>query len=458
MSYLRVDSLSCRFQAEGGEDRGLSDVSFRVEGGSCTCIIGRSGVGKSTLLRAIAGLHQVSSGAVAVGSDEDEKVLQSEYEYVPPHDREIGFSFQKGRGLQPKKTVRENLLFPVTRGRTLLGVRGSDDSNENRVFQTGMDFWLCEAESVLGALVYGEDDDDIQRKKRTAVKEFLDKNVGELSGGQRQRVALARAFMRDDRVAYLLDEPFSGQDNPLRQKLLLHLKARIAEGADGDSDRSPAYIIVTHNQSEALGLADRILVLEPASFGDDVMHVEGQEYGPKDLYTAPCESSVASFIGDPCMNFMVGKWRHRDIQLGGRCRSLTDDWLGRSVGHAAESGDILVGVRPEDVHVHESRPEDDPSRWLFQGTIQGFRFEGEEYIVEMSSDDLGDLHALSGASFFQIQVHRQRGEEIGARWRNGELSETVFFSWSMEDTHFFSLDGSGARFTADDSHCGRIGD
>lgn len=242
----------------------INDVSLEIKDKEFVVLVGASGCGKSTLLRMIAGLEDISSGEIYIG---DKKVNN-----VPPKDRDIAFVFQS-YALYPHMTVRENIAFG-------LKMRKVDKATIEKKVQ--------EAAEILN------------------LGEYLDRKPKQLSGGQRQRVALGRAIVRNPKV-FLMDEPLSNLDAKLRVQMRSEIK-KLHEKLQ------TTFIYVTHDQTEALTMGDRIVVLN----NGDIQQVAS----PDEIYNNPTNTFVAGFVGSPQMNFIEGK----DIGL---------------------DENILYGIRPE---------------------------------------------------------------------------------------------------------------
>ena len=228
-----------------GETEVLQEVSLSIKQGEFVVLVGPSGCGKSTLLRMVAGLELPTSGTISI----DSKVVNT----LPPKSRGVGMVFQN-YALYPHMTVRDNLKF----GLKLARVEASEIDNR-----------VKEAADVLGLSVH------------------LEKKPGQLSGGQKQRVAMGRAMVRRPKV-FLFDEPLSNLDAQLRVKMrteISHLHRRL----------NATSIYVTHDQVEAMTLADRIAVMNKGRLE--------QVGSPLELYQNPRTRFVASFIGTPQMNF-----------------------------------------------------------------------------------------------------------------------------------------------------------
>ncbi|MBL8571721.1 MAG: sn-glycerol-3-phosphate ABC transporter ATP-binding protein UgpC [Phreatobacter sp.] len=262
----------------------LHGVSMHIEDGEFVALVGPSGCGKSTLLRMIAGLEDVTSGEIKIG----DRVVND----VAPKDRDIAMVFQN-YALYPHMNVRDNMGFALK--------------------QRGVPRAEIEARVVNAGRILGLD-------------ALLDRKPRALSGGQRQRVAMGRAIVRDPNV-FLFDEPLSNLDAKLRVQMRSEIK-------ELHQRLGTTTIYVTHDQVEAMTLADRVVVMNGG--------VVEQEGPPLELYDRPKTAFVAAFIGSPPMNFLDGAMIDRTVfQLkdGTKLQLPIPDQQGRSR--------LTVGVRPE---------------------------------------------------------------------------------------------------------------
>ncbi|MBO6755022.1 MAG: ABC transporter ATP-binding protein [Roseibium sp.] len=254
-----------------GDVEVITPLDLTIEDGEFAVFVGPSGCGKSTLLRLIAGLEDVTSGAINI----DGKNATN----VPPAKRGLAMVFQS-YALYPHMSVRKNIAFP-------LRMAGLDKAEQNRRVE--------QAAAVLN------------------LTDYLDRRPGQLSGGQRQRVAIGRAIVREP-AAFLFDEPLSNLDAALRVGMRLEI-------SELHKRLNTTMIYVTHDQVEAMTMADKIVVLNAG-------HIE-QVGSPLDLYRAPRNLFVAGFIGSPKMNFIEG-------------------------AEAEKLGAHTIGIRPEHIAVSES--------------------------------------------------------------------------------------------------------
>jgi len=293
MTGVRLEGVTKRF----GSVTALDDVSLEVEDGEFFAVLGPPGAGKTTLLRTIVGLERPEQGDVYAG---DERITD-----VYPGDRDIAIVFQN-LALYPDKSVRDNLAFPL---------------KQAKVPKREIERRVSEVAAVL------------------KIERLLKRKPAKLSGGERQRVALGRAMVRDPR-ALLLDEPLSALDALLRLEMRAELKRLQRE-----LGRTVVY--VTHDQVEAMSMADRVAVLRQGRLQ--------QVAPPEDIYHRPANRFVAMVVGSPPMNFLhgVAAWvegslevRHPDFVV------VVDAAPSTAVeGRVPEGTECLIGVRPEDVGV-----------------------------------------------------------------------------------------------------------
>jgi multiple sugar transport system ATP-binding protein len=286
MAEIVLDGVSKRF-ADGFE--AVKDMSLDVADGEFVILVGPSGCGKSTALRMIAGLEDITEGELRIG---DTVVNQ-----MAPKERDIAMVFQN-YALYPHMTVRENMAFPLKLAKV------PEEEAEKKVE---------EAARILD------------------LTEHLDRKPANLSGGQRQRVAMGRAIVRDPK-AFLMDEPLSNLDAKLRVQMRTEV-SRI------QSRLGTTTVYVTHDQTEAMTLGDRVAVMRSG--------VLQQVGSPGELYGNPKNLFVAGFIGSPAMNFMPATIDGDIVKL-----PIGDVRIPDEVRQRVESGDgardsVIVGIRPE---------------------------------------------------------------------------------------------------------------
>jgi multiple sugar transport system ATP-binding protein len=276
-----------------GELTVIPGLSLEIPDHEFVVLVGPSGCGKSTLLRILAGLEAINDGEVFIG--------ERRVNGVPASKRDIAMVFQD-YALYPHMTVRQNMAFA-------LEMRGMPKAE--------MDKRIREAATLLH------------------IEDYLDRRPKALSGGQRQRVAMGRAIVRDPKV-FLFDEPLSNLDAKLRAQVRAEIKAL-------SQKLKTTMVFVTHDQVEAMTMADRIVVMKSG--------VIQQVGSPEEVYEAPANMFVAGFIGSPAMNFLP-------VEADGRALRLKD---GRKIGAASAAGfgalkeaapkNIVLGIRPEHFNV-----------------------------------------------------------------------------------------------------------
>ena len=277
MASVSIRNVIKRF----GETAVLHGVSIEIPDGSFTVLVGPSGCGKSTLLRMVAGLENISGGEVAIA----DKVVNQ----VPPKERDIAMVFQN-YALYPHMTVRDNMAFSLALAK------------KDKAF---IDERVGKAAQILG------------------LAPLLDRFPRQLSGGQRQRVAMGRCIVRDPQV-FLFDEPLSNLDAKLRAGTRLEIQKLHAE-------LGVTSLFVTHDQVEAMTLAQRMIVMNAGRM---------EQIGtPDEVYHRPATTFVAGFIGSPPMNLLEGQADGSRFTVGGVTLALP--------AAAPRAGPLLLGVRPE---------------------------------------------------------------------------------------------------------------
>ncbi|MBB3149607.1 multiple sugar transport system ATP-binding protein [Phyllobacterium trifolii] len=320
----------------------IHQMNFNIDDGEFVVLVGPSGCGKSTLLRMIAGLEEISGGAIRIG----EKIIND----VAPMDRDIAMVFQN-YALYPHMTVAENMGFSLR----LRGVPKSKKEAQVR-----------RAAEMLGLVNY------------------LDRYPRNLSGGQRQRVAMGRAIVRDPQV-FLFDEPLSNLDAKLRVQMRTEIK-------ELHQRMKTTTVYVTHDQIEAMTMADKIVVLR-----DGVIEQIGS---PLDLYDNPANQFVASFIGSPAMNFIRGEIVPGPVPVF----VAESGWRMEVSNITAAQRQVLLGVRPEHL---EFVPEDEEG--ALPAEIVVIEPTGSETMVAMRAAGMEIL-----ASFRERHLLRP-GEKVGLR-------------------------------------------
>ena len=391
MADIVLEGVSKRFD-DGYE--AVKDMDLEVKDGEFVILVGPSGCGKSTALRMIAGLEDITEGELRIGGD-----VMNQY---APKDRDIAMVFQN-YALYPHMTVRENMGFA-------LKLAGTDK---------------------------GEIDKKVEEAARTLdLEQHLDRRPANLSGGQRQRVAMGRAIVRDPK-AFLMDEPLSNLDAKLRVQMRTEV-SRLQK------DLNTTTVYVTHDQTEAMTLGDRVAVMRSGALQ--------QVDTPAELYERPANLFVAGFIGSPAMNFMpatlegdTAKLPFGDVRLTEEQRHALDGAGGR---------DVIAGARPEAFEDASLVGDTKDRGHTFKAKIDLVESMGSElyayFPIEsegVRSQELDELAADSGAA----EVPGSGANQIVARLdaasqvERGQEAEI----WVDTTTLLFFDPQSGERLGAD---------
>lgn len=330
MASITLKHVSKRwgsFVAVNDFDLEIADQEFLV-------LLGPSGCGKTTTMRMIAGLENVTEGEIYIG----ERLVNA----LEPKDRDVAMVFQS-YGLYPNMTVWENIRFP-------LKIRKVDPSLHEQQVQRAVEM--------------------------VELEEFVQRRPAALSGGQRQRVALARAIVREPTV-FLMDEPLSNLDAKLRVSTRAQIK-------NLQHELQTTTIYVTHDQIEAMTLADRVVVMN-----DGIIQQVGT---PKEIYNTPANIFVAGFMGTPAMNLVEGEmydgtFNGPGVQVSGLSKQI--------------SGSIVLGFRAEDATLADNNVSDDDGK--FEGTVFSVELLGEATMVT----------TRSGAALIAIKADKDYHTNIG---------------------------------------------
>ena len=308
-------------------------------------LVGPSGCGKSTTLRMIAGLEEISEGEVII----DGRVVND----VPPKDRDIAMVFQN-YALYPHMTVYENMAFSL---------------KLKKVDKKTIDEKVREAAEILD------------------ITQYLDRKPKALSGGQRQRVAIGRAIVREPKV-FLMDEPLSNLDAKLRNQMraeIIKLRQRI----------NTTFIYVTHDQTEAMTLGDRIVIMRDGFI---------QQIGtPQEVFNHPSNLFVAGFIGTPQMNFFDAELKKSgdkySVVLNGTEFAISAEKQASLKAHGAAAGPVVLGVRPEHIMLCEKGTESikaavDVSEMMGSSIHLHVNAGGKDVVLVISTVDLPEDHKL----------------------------------------------------------------
>jgi len=357
MAELKLKGISKTFDNVSA----LKNINLDIKDGEFFVLLGPTGAGKTTILRCIAGLEYPDEGALII----DEDVVNA----VIPAQRDVAMVFQYYT-LYPHLNVRENLEFPL--------------KSKLRSFPR----------------------EEIDKRVLTAAKilridDKLDHKATELSGGEMQRVGIGRAIVRQPRL-FLMDEPLSNLDAKLREGLRSEL-ARI------HIDMGKTFLYVTHDQVEAMTLADRVGILNEG----EILQVGT----PDEIYNNPATTFVASFVGSPQINLLKAEVENKTLNIPeiGISSVLTRD----QIATLGDRKEILFGVRPEDVEVEKGSGKGAPGQVYFKQSM------GAEDILNIKCGK-GMLKALVAP-----HLKLQEGNEIS-------------FSFDMDRTHFFDIESERA--------------
>jgi multiple sugar transport system ATP-binding protein len=333
----------------------IHGVNIDVEDHEFVVLVGPSGCGKSTLLRMIAGLETISGGEIAIG----DKVVND----VPPRDRDIAMVFQN-YALYPHMSIFDNMGFSLK-----LRKRPKSEIEEK----------VLEAAEILN------------------LKPYLDRSPGQLSGGQRQRVAMGRALVRDARV-FLFDEPLSNLDAKLRVTMRTEIKAL-------HQRLKTTSVYVTHDQIEAMTMADRIVVMNAG-------RVE-QVGAPLELYDRPANLFVAGFLGSPSMNFIKGRYRRGDDGAHVICGDGTALPVS-PVSSAWNDEPVVLGIRPEHLRL----------------AAEGEGVAATVDVVEPTGANIEVFADLAGERVCAVFNERHPFQP----------GETISLGWDLDKVHLFDSD------------------
>jgi multiple sugar transport system ATP-binding protein len=360
MAELKLDSI---YKIYDNKVTAVSDFNLHIQDKEFIVFVGPSGCGKSTTLRMIAGLEEISKGDFFI----DGKRVND----VAPKDRDIAMVFQN-YALYPHMSVRDNMAFG-------LKLRKFPKEEINRR--------VNDAAKILG------------------LEPYLDRKPKALSGGQRQRVALGRAIVRDAKV-FLMDEPLSNLDAKLR----VQMRAEIAKL---HQRLQTTTIYVTHDQTEAMTMATRLVVMK-----DGLIQQVGS---PKEVYEKPENVFVGGFIGSPAMNFLKGKVEDGKFVLSGNTSVQIPEGKMKVLREQGYVGkDIILGVRPEDIH-------DEP---VFIEASTGTKINAKIDVSELLGAETMLYSSIDGQDFIA---------RVDAR-SNIKPGDMIELAIDMNKTHFFDAE------------------
>jgi multiple sugar transport system ATP-binding protein len=384
----------------------VSDLDLNVEDGEFIVLVGPSGCGKTTALRMVAGLESISGGTIRIG----DRVVNT----VPPKERDIAMVFQN-YALYPHMSVYDNMAFGL---------------KLRKISKSEIDRRVKEAATILG------------------LSEFLQRKPKALSGGQRQRVAMGRAIVREPK-AFLMDEPLSNLDAKLRVQMRSEI-ARIQQ------QLGTTTIYVTHDQTEAMTMGDRVAVIRKG--------ILQQVDTPQFLYDHPNNLFVAGFIGSPAMNMVEAKLTREDgsafVEFGGVRLSVPDQvFAERPALRGYEGRSVIIGLRPEDMEDASLVPEAPADRRIRSG-VNLREALGADVLVHFSvkapeviTEDVRELaHDVGQEALQAVEERAKAGESTflarlnpRTEVREGQEVELVV---DVTRLHFFDAD-SGLGIYAD---------
>ena len=389
MAELTLQNLTKVYDDTEGSITAVDEVSMTVRDGEFLVLVGPSGCGKSTTLRMIAGLETVTDGSIRI----DDREVQE----LAPSERDVAMVFQS-YALYKRMTAEKNMGY---------GLKHSTDmSAEERTKR------IRESAELLG------------------IEELLDDKPEAMSGGQKQRVALGRAIVRDPDV-FLLDEPLSNLDAKLRSHMRTELQ-RI------QSDLGVTTVYVTHDQTEAMTMADRIAIID----GGELQQVDPPEYA----YDHPENEFVGTFLGSPSMNVLDTTLRNE----GEYAIEFEGTTLGRlpssAVDGALSTGPIRLGLRPEDISL-EGPPPNAAESIQLDATVAVSEYQGNDNFVFLDTGgttltarvpphvypDPGESVTVSVAARDVFLFDSDTGESLKTRGIDGEPAATLNQSTAFDD-------------------------
>ena len=322
----------------------VHDFNLEIADKEFIVLVGPSGCGKSTTLRMVAGLEDISEGDLIIGG--------KRVNDVEPKDRDIAMVFQS-YALYPHMTVYENMAFAL---------------KLRKVPKDEIDKKVREAAAILD------------------ITQYLERKPKALSGGQRQRVAIGRAIVRDPQV-FLMDEPLSNLDAKLRNQMraeIIKLRQRI----------NTTFIYVTHDQTEAMTLGDRIVIMKDGFI---------QQIGtPQEVFDRPANLFVAGFIGSPQMNFFDAKLQKKDgkyqIAVADAVMEVSDKAQKLLTEKSVGDMDVVVGIRPEHISFapvagpHTVSSKVDVSEMMGSEVYLHVNAAGKDVVLRIPTTELPEEH------------------------------------------------------------------
>ncbi|SFC54616.1 carbohydrate ABC transporter ATP-binding protein, CUT1 family [Halobiforma haloterrestris] len=384
MASIELTDLTKRFD----DVTAVDGIDLEARDGEFLVVVGPSGCGKSTTLRCIAGLESPTAGTVRIG---DEDVTAQE-----PHERDIAMVFQN-YALYPHMTAERNMTF---------GMRSATDFSSAEI-----DRRVAQAAATLG------------------IDDLLDRKPSALSGGEQQRVALGRAIVRDPAV-FLMDEPLSNLDAKLRVQMRTEL-SRLHE------ELGTTTVYVTHDQTEAMTLGDRVVVMNDGR----IQQVDT----PQELYDYPSNRFVAEFIGDPAMNMLEVTLEAGSSDPIVRHEAFTIEVPNAPETEALDGGRAVLGFRPEDASIADrgTSPTGSVPDRRRTGRGDSERTTGPIEATVQVTEPLGDTllcYCRAGDDEFKVQTAPRTGRAAG---------DAVTLTLDADRLHLFDLETGEAIYHSD---------
>lgn len=359
MAELRLENIVKKYDKDVVA---VKDFNLHIEDREFIVFVGPSGCGKSTTLRMIAGLEEISEGELYI---DDQKMND-----VAPKDRDIAMVFQN-YALYPHMTVYDNMAFGL---------------KLRKMKKEEIDQRVQDAAKILG------------------LEDYLNRKPKALSGGQRQRVALGRAIVRDPKV-FLMDEPLSNLDAKLRVQMRTEIQ-KLHKRLESTT------IYVTHDQTEAMTMATRLVVMK-----DGIIQQIG---APEEVYARPNNVFVGGFIGSPSMNFFHGVVKDSHFVMGDVKISIPEGKLKTLKDNGYQEKEIILGVRPEDIH----------DELVFLETSPGTKISARIDVAELNGAETFLYSTVADQSFIARVDSRS----------NIKAEQTIALAFDLNKAHFFDTD------------------
>ena len=380
MATVTLDEITKTYKGKTGPIRAVDHMCLAVADREFVALVGPSGCGKTTTLRLVAGLEEADNGTIHIGD--------CVVNHVAPKDRDVAMVFQN-YALYPHMTVFQNMGFGLKMRRT-----------PKRDIKRKVD----RVAAMLG------------------IEHLLDRKPAALSGGEKQRVAVGRAIVRRPRV-FLFDEPLCNLDAALRLRMRTEIKSL-------HQKLQTTMIYVTHDQQEAMTLADRLVVLK-----DGVVQQNGS---PLEVYNAPANRFVAGFIGTPSMNFLEGRLMGHDDTMffsgDGVSLALCPERAEVMQGHSGR--DVVLGIRSEHMRLAETGTGSVAGAVVGPPSTTSSAIDVSITVIE----PLGDRILVHGVTSAGHPIVVQAGPT--AEIRPGQQHRLVP---DMARTHFFATADPGPR-------------